>query len=150
DVLVGVLMERSPEMAVGLLGILKAGGAYVPIDPEYPAERIRFMINDSGVPVLLTQSPLVATLPEHSAGVVCLDTDWNTISQEQSDNPSSGVTSDNLVYVIYTSGSTGQPKGAMVHHGGVVNCLRWMQETYKLDETDKFLLKTSLNFDPSV
>jgi amino acid adenylation domain-containing protein len=150
DVLVGVLMERSLEMAVGLLGILKANGAYVPIDPEYPTERIRFMINDSGIPVLLTQSQLVATLPEHSARVVCLDTDWNTISPEQSDNPSSGVTSDNLVYVIYTSGSTGQPKGAMVHHGGVINCLRWMQETYKLGETDKFLLKTSLNFDPSV
>ncbi len=150
DVLVGVLMERSVEMAVGLLAILKSGGAYVPIDPEYPSERIRYMLDDSGVPVLLTQSHLVATLPEHSARVVSLDTDWNTISREQSDNPASEVTSDNLVYVIYTSGSTGQPKGAMVHHGGVVNCLRWMQETYKLDETDKFVLKTSLNFDPSV
>ncbi len=150
DVLVGVFMERSLEMAVGLMGILKAGGAYVPIDPEYPTERIRYMLNDSAVPVLLTQSQLVETLPEHSARVVCLDTDGTTISQEKSDNPSTGVTSDNLVYVIYTSGSTGQPKGAMVHHGGVVNCLRWMQETYKLNETDKFLLKTSLNFDPSV
>jgi amino acid adenylation domain-containing protein len=150
DVLVGVLMERSTEMAVALLAILKAGGAYVPVDPEYPAERIRFMLDDSAAPVLLTQSRLVATLPEHSARIVCLDTDWPTISQEPSDNPLSGVTEDNLVYVIYTSGSTGQPKGAMVHHGGVVNCLRWMQETYKLDETDKFILKTSLNFDPSV
>lgn len=150
DVLVGVLMERSVEMAVGLLAILKAGGAYVPFDPEYPTERLRFMIDDSRVPVLLTQSRLVAALPQHAARVVCLDSDWNIISQEQSDNLSTDVTGDNLAYVIYTSGSTGQPKGAMVHHGGVVNCLRWMQETYKLDQTDKFLLKTSLNFDPSV
>ncbi|HKR15459.1 MAG TPA: amino acid adenylation domain-containing protein [Pyrinomonadaceae bacterium] len=150
DVLAGVLMERSVEMAVGLLAILKAGGAYVPVDPEYPAERIRFMIEDSGVPVLLTQSRLVAALPEHAARIICLDTDWSTIAKEPSDNPASGVTADNLVYVIYTSGSTGQPKGAMVHHGGVVNCLHWMQDTYKLDESDKFIFKTSLNFDPSV
>lgn len=150
DVLVAVLMERSVEMAVGLLGILKAGGVYVPLDPEYPTERLRFMIDDSQAPVLLTQSWLVAALPEHAARVVCLDSDWESISQEQSDNLCSGITSDNLAYVIYTSGSTGQPKGAMVHHAGVVNCLHWMQQIYKLDNNDKFLLKTSLNFDPSV
>ena len=150
DVLVGVLMERSVEMVVGLLAILKAGGAYVPLDPEYPTERLRFMIDDSQAPVLLTQSRLATALPEHAARVVCVDSDWNTISQQPSDNLFIDITGNNLVYVIYTSGSTGQPKGAMVHHGGVVNCLRWMQETYKLDHTDKFLLKTSLNFDPSV
>jgi amino acid adenylation domain-containing protein len=150
DVLVGVLMERSVEMAIGLLAILKAGGAYVPLDPEYPAERLRFMIDDAGVPVLLTQSRLLAALPEHVARVVCVDTDWNVISPQPTDNLTTGVTAGNLAYVIYTSGSTGQPKGAMVHHGGVINCLRWMQQTYKLDHTDKFVLKTSLNFDPSV
>ena len=150
DTLIGVLMERSIEMAVGLIAILKAGGAYVPFDPEYPAERLRFMIDDSRAPVLLTQSKFVATLPEHAAQVVCLDTDWPSIAQEQTTNLSTKITSANLAYVIYTSGSTGQPKGAMVHHGGVVNCLRWMQQTYRLDETDKFVLKTSLNFDPSV
>ncbi|HKV35211.1 MAG TPA: amino acid adenylation domain-containing protein [Pyrinomonadaceae bacterium] len=150
DVLVGVLMERSVEMVVGLLAILKAGGAYVPVDPEYPAERIRFMLDDSGVHVLLTQSRLVAALPEHTARIICLDSDWSTIATERSENLSSTVTADNLAYVIYTSGSTGRPKGAMVHHGGVINCLCWMQETYQLNETDKFIFKTSLNFDPSV
>ena len=126
-----------------------AGGAYVPIDPEYPAERKRYMLADSGAPVLLSNPrslPLCPNMPL----VVCLDTDWPAISQERGDNPACAVTDDNLAYVIYTSGSTGQPKGAMVHHGGVVNFLRWMQDTYKLDETDKFILKTSLNFDPSV
>lgn len=150
DMLVGVLMERSVEMVVGLLAILKAGGAYVPMDPEYPAERIRFMLDDSGVRVLLTQAGLVAALPEHTARIICLDSDWSTIAAERSDNLSSGVTAGNLAYVIYTSGSTGRPKGAMVHHGGVVNCLYWMQETYQLNEADKFIFKTSLNFDPSV
>ncbi|HEX7317733.1 MAG TPA: amino acid adenylation domain-containing protein [Pyrinomonadaceae bacterium] len=150
DVLVGVLMERSLETAVGLLAILKAGGAYLPLDPEYPQERLRFMLEDSGAPVLLTQQRLLASLPETGARVVCLD-DCRELNEEARDeNPARVATADHLAYVIYTSGSTGRPKGAMVHHGGVVNCLRWMQETYRLDVSDKFMLKTSLNFDPSV
>jgi amino acid adenylation domain-containing protein len=150
DVLVGVMMERSLETAVALLAVLKAGGAYMPLDPEYPRERLRFMLEDSGAPVLLTQERLRASLPETVARVVCLDDCRELYSEERGENPPGGATPDNLAYVIYTSGSTGTPKGAMVHHGGVVNCLRWMQETYRLEESDKFMLKTSLNFDPSV
>jgi len=150
DVLVGVLMERSLEMAVALLAILKAGGAYLPLDVEYPPERVRFMLEDSCAPVVLTQTRWRHVLPDSHAQVLCLDDCRELVVQGQSENPVGAATADNLAYVIYTSGSTGRPKGAMVHHGGVVNCVRWMQATYRLDESDKFLLKTSLNFDPSV
>jgi amino acid adenylation domain-containing protein len=150
EVLVGVLMERSVEMVVSLLAILKAGGAYVPLDPDYPRERLQFMLADAAVPVLLTQARVVGALPELGARVVYVDRDWPEIAAERTENPVSGVTDDNLVYVIYTSGSTGRPKGALLPHRGVVNCVRWMQATYRLDASDRFLLKTSLNFDPSV
>ncbi|HEY0404990.1 MAG TPA: amino acid adenylation domain-containing protein, partial [Pyrinomonadaceae bacterium] len=141
---------RSVEMIVGLLGILKAGGAYVPLDPQYPQERLAFMLQDAGLTLLLTQERLARTLPSHNAQVIRLDADWPAIAAESKSNPSSVAVPDNLVYVIYTSGSTGKPKGAMVTHGGVVNCLLWMQETYQLTEADRFLFKGSLNFDPSV
>ena len=119
DVLVGICVERSVEMVVGLLGILKAGGAYVPLDPEYPQERLSFMLEDAQVSVLLTQQHLVEKLPEHQAQLVCLDTDWQLISQLSQDNLSHGVQADNLAYVIYTSGSTGKPKG-------VADCHQWL------------------------
>jgi non-ribosomal peptide synthetase component F len=96
-------------MVVGLLGILKAGGAYVPLDPEYPAERLSFMLKDTQVKVLLTQEKLVESLPQHQACVVCLDTDWQSISQLNQGNLNSTVSAENLSYVIYTSGSTGTP-----------------------------------------
>jgi amino acid adenylation domain-containing protein/FkbM family methyltransferase len=150
ETLVGVYLERSLEMAVALLGILKAGGAYLPIDPAYPKERVDYILSDSCLPVLLTQEGLRENLPAHYPQVVALDKEWETISRQSAENPASEVTAEQLAYVIYTSGSTGNPKGAMLHHKGVVNCLLWMQETYGLDETDRFLLKTSLNFDPSV
>ncbi|KYC40344.1 non-ribosomal peptide synthetase [Scytonema hofmannii PCC 7110] len=150
DVLVGICMERSLEMVVGLLGILKAGGAYVPIDPEYPQERLAYMLADSQVPVLLTQEKLVAGLPNHQARVICLDAEWEKISGEQTINPNSGVQPENLVYVIYTSGSTGKPKGAMNIHLGVCNRLLWMQEAYQLTSGDRVLQKTPFSFDVSV
>jgi amino acid adenylation domain-containing protein/non-ribosomal peptide synthase protein (TIGR01720 family) len=150
EVLVGICVERSIEMVVGLLGILKAGAAYVPLDSSYPLERLSFMMEDAALGVLLTQEKLADTLPSHWGHTICLDTDWATIDREDSENPSGVVREENLAYVIYTSGSTGKPKGAMLNHRGIVNCLRWMQDTYKLDESDCFLLKTSLNFDPSV
>ena len=150
DALVGVFMERSLEMVVGLLGVLKTGGAYLPLDSAYPKERLAFMLDDARVHVLLTQHDLVGLLPEHSAQLVVLDTGWNAIAAESDANPAVPVDADNLAYVIYTSGSTGTPKGVMVPHAGVSNCIDWMQETYLLDETDRFMLKTSLNFDPSV
>jgi amino acid adenylation domain-containing protein/non-ribosomal peptide synthase protein (TIGR01720 family) len=150
EVLVGICVERSLEMIVGLLGILKAGGAYVPLDPTYPSERLRYMLEDSGVQVLLTQEKLVSSLGKHNAHVVCLDTLERTIAIQSKSNPISGVTPDNLAYVIYTSGSTGKPKGAMNTHQGICNRLQWMQETYQLTPADCVLQKTPFSFDVSV
>ncbi len=150
EVLVGIFMERSLEMIIGIYGTLKAGGAYVPLDPEYPMERVAFMLEDTNVSVLLTQERLVAGLPEHGAKLLCVDADRLDISKESADNPVSGTTADNLAYVIYTSGSTGKPKGVMNCHRGVCNRLLWMQEAYKLSESDSVLQKTPFSFDVSV
>ena len=150
EVLVGICVERSVEMVVGLLGILKAGGAYVPLDPNYPQERLSFMLKDAGVKLLLTQQKLLSTLPSHTAQVVCLDTDWEAIEQQSEENLNAGVNSDNLAYVIYTSGSTGQPKGVMIPHRGICNQLQWRQTTFKLTGQDKVLQTISFSFDPSV
>lgn len=147
---VGIHMERSAEMVVGLLGILKAGGAYVPLDPTYPKERIAFMVEDAQVPVLLTQARLVKDLPQHQARVVCLDTDWETIAAEPEKNLHTGVTPDNVSYVIYTSGSTGKPKGVMVCHRNVVNFFTGMDERIPHDPPGAWLAVTSLSFDISV
>ncbi len=114
-VLVGICVERSIEMVVGWLGILKAGGAYVPLDPGYPAERLQFMLEDSQMPVLITQKKLVSLLPE-KARKLCVDSDWNQIAQESSASPGVPVSPEDIAYVIYTSGSTGKPKGAAVPH----------------------------------
>ncbi|MFN6568745.1 amino acid adenylation domain-containing protein, partial [Dendronalium sp. ChiSLP03b] len=150
DTLVGICVERSLEMVVVLLGILKAGGAYVPLDPEYPSERLSFMLEDAQVAVLLTQQRLLEKLPQHQAQVVCLDTDWQSISALSQDNATTSVQADNLAYVIYTSGSTGQPKGVMLTHRNLCNHMSWMQRTFPLTEQDKVLQKTSFSFDASV
>ncbi|ODH00205.1 non-ribosomal peptide synthetase [Nostoc sp. KVJ20] len=150
DVLVGICVERSLEMVIGLLGILKAGGAYLPLDPEYPQDRLSFMLEDAQVSVLLSQQQLVEKLPEHQARVVCLDTDWGMISQSNQQNPIAGVQATNLAYVIYTSGSTGKPKGAINTHLGICNRLLWMQQAYQLTEIDCVLQKTPFSFDVSV
>jgi amino acid adenylation domain-containing protein len=150
EVLVGICVERSLEMAIGLLGILKAGGAYVPLDPAYPQERLTFMLEDARVPVLLTQQYLVAKLPPHNAQVICLDANINEIAQYSQKNPISGVNSNNLIYVIYTSGSTGKPKGVMNTHHGLCNRLLWMQDAYHLTVSDRVLQKTPFSFDVSV
>ena len=121
DVLVGICMERSLEMIVGLLGVLKAGGAYVPLDPESPKERLGYMMKESHSPVLLTQRRLVEKLPEHSSKILCLDNDWKVIGHELSDNPINITVMEHLAYVIYTSGSTGNPKGVMIPHGAITN-----------------------------
>src|SRR5260370_1690421 len=120
EVLVGIYMERSIEMIVGLLGVLKAGGAYVPLDPVYPQERLAFMIQDSQVAVLLAQRRLVGHLPRHTARVICLDSDWQAIAQERDTNVTSREEPENLAYVIYTSGSTGRPKGVAIAHRSTV------------------------------
>ncbi|NCS14754.1 MAG: amino acid adenylation domain-containing protein, partial [Microcystis aeruginosa G13-12] len=150
DELVGICVERSLEMIVGLLGILKAGGAYVPFDPDYPIERLSFMLEDAAVKVLLTQQELIDKLPEHQAQLICLDADWELISQFSQDNPITDVQATNLAYVIYTSGSTGQPKGVMLSHSNLSNHMFWMQETFPLTKTDRVLQKTPFSFDASV
>ncbi|MEQ8997824.1 MAG: amino acid adenylation domain-containing protein [Coleofasciculus sp. B1-GNL1-01] len=150
EVLVGICVERSLEMVIGLLGILKAGGAYVPLDPTYPQERLAFMLEDACLSVLLTQTKFANVLPQHNAKVVCLDADGQVLAHQSQDNPSSGITLENLAYLIYTSGSTGQPKGAMNTHQGLCNRLLWMQDTYPLTATDRVLQKTPFSFDVSV
>ena len=149
EVLVGICVERSLEMVVGLLGILKAGGAYVPLDPAYPKERLAFMLEGTQAPVLLTQERLVEGLPEHEARVVCLDADWEAIAGESTENPDSEVTVDNLAYVIYTSGSTGRPKGVQILHDAVVN-LDTMHQRPGLAQQDVLLSVTTLSFDIAV
>nr|VFK29257.1 MAG: HAD-superfamily phosphatase, subfamily IIIC/FkbH-like domain-containing protein/amino acid adenylation domain-containing protein [Candidatus Kentron sp. MB]VFK34225.1 MAG: HAD-superfamily phosphatase, subfamily IIIC/FkbH-like domain-containing protein/amino acid adenylation domain-containing protein [Candidatus Kentron sp. MB]VFK76359.1 MAG: HAD-superfamily phosphatase, subfamily IIIC/FkbH-like domain-containing protein/amino acid adenylation domain-containing protein [Candidatus Kentron len=150
EVLVGICLERSPEMVIGILGILKAGGAYVPLDPAYPRERLAFMMEDADVPVLLIQSALAGQLPETRARVICLDTDAEALSESGSGNVVSGVRPENLAYMIYTSGSTGKPKGAMIAHQALCNHTQWMQTDFPLDNQDKVLQKTPISFDASV
>lgn len=150
DPLVAVCLERSPEMVAGLLAILKAGGAYVPIDPEYPDDRIRRMLEDCGAKVLFTQIHLKAELPaaESNCHLLCLDE--NEFAGKPIENPSVARRADDLAYVIYTSGSTGTPKGAMNAQIGIVNRLLWMQEAYRLTPEDRVLQKTVFGFDVSV
>jgi amino acid adenylation domain-containing protein len=151
DVIVGVCMERSVELVVGLLGILKAGGAYLPLDPAYPSQRLQFMLADARPPVLLTQQHLLTALPVHEAQVVCLDAPkWKTPLARDAENPAIEVSDLNAAYVIYTSGSTGRPKGAMNTHGAIVNRLLWMQDAYGLTPADRVLQKTPYSFDVSV
>ena len=149
DVPVGICVERSLEMVVGLLGILKAGGAYVPLDPAYPQDRLAYMLSDSQLPVLLTQQDLVSVLPEHQAKVVYLDTDWKNISQENDENLFSGVIKDRA-YIIYTSGSTGKPKGVQITHQAVTNFLNSMQLKPGLTDKDILLAITTISFDIAV
>ncbi|MEG4109751.1 amino acid adenylation domain-containing protein [Microcoleus sp. S13_C5] len=150
DDLVGICVERSLEMLVGLLGVLKAGGAYVPIDPNYPPDRVEYMIDNSQAKVLLTQQRLVKNLPTKEALVICLDTDWPLIAQESQEKPIASVTPENMAYVIYTSGSTGKPKGVQVLHRGAVNFLRSMRQQPGISATDILLSVTTLSFDIAV
>ncbi|MEH2041209.1 non-ribosomal peptide synthetase [Nostoc sp.] len=157
DVLVGICVERTLEMIIGLLGILKAGGAYVPLDPTYPQERLSFMLSDSQVQVLLTQQKLVESNPCVSTPnsalatkLVCLDTDWELINQQSKNNPNSEVTPENLAYVIYTSGSTGRPKGVLIQHQGVCNLAQLQVELFDIQQHSRVLQFASLSFDASV
>ncbi len=152
EVLVGICVERSLEMVVGLLGILKAGGAYVPLDPRYPQERLAYMLADSQMSVLLTQQKYkdagkMPALHEHGARVVCLDTDWSAIARESQENSVSNVTAENLAYVIYTSGSTGKPKGVQICHQSLTNFLASMRLSPGLTEQDILLAVTTISFD---
>ncbi len=152
EVLVGICMERSLEMVTGLLAILKAGGAYVPLDPSYPKERLAFMIGDSQVPVVLTQSKFLEHLPTLAIPnrTVCLDTDWETMAQESAENPTSSAKAENLAYVIYTSGSTGNPKGVMVEHRSLGNYLCWFSKSPLAEKAVNLPVTTKLTFDASL
>ncbi|MEG5092537.1 amino acid adenylation domain-containing protein [Microcoleus sp. B13-B4] len=150
EVLVGICVERSSDMIIGLLGVLKAGGAYVPIDPAYPTDRISYMLDDSRLPVLLTQQKLVVSLPEHQARVVCLDSEWQEISAQRELFLITGVTPENLAYVIYTSGSTGKPKGVLIPHSGLLNLVFWHQRTFEVTSSDRATQLAGTAFDASV
>ena len=167
ETLVGICTDRSLDMLVGLLGILKAGGAYVPLDPTYPFERLRFMVTDAQVRVLLTQEHLGtwsvgaserASVPGDAPtlhaptlhAIVRLDADWASISQEPAENVDRGIAPHHLAYVIYTSGSTGKPKGVMVEHGNVLNFFAGMDERISHRPGSTWLAVTSPSFDISV
>ena len=170
---VGIFMERSLEMLVALLGALKAGAAYVPLDPSHPAERLAFMMADSGIAVVLTQTQFLAAVADVTSAsgreqsgilndarnlsatvrpptVVCLNNAWPEIGRENDQNPACEVTPENLAYVIYTSGTTGQPKGVMIQHRSLVNYLSWVKDGLLGDRVDSLPVVTNLSFDASL
>ncbi|RXK29184.1 non-ribosomal peptide synthetase, partial [Bacillus velezensis] len=144
---VGIMAERSLDMIVGIFGILKAGGAYVPIDPGYPEERVRYILEDSDTKLLLVQNQSRERV-SFTGKVLDMKDPQNFCEDGSNVEPAAGP--DHLAYVIYTSGSTGKPKGVMVEHRSVINRLVWMQEKYPLDERDAILQKTAITFDVSV
>ncbi|HEY6931525.1 MAG TPA: amino acid adenylation domain-containing protein, partial [Thermoanaerobaculia bacterium] len=150
EVLVGLCVERSLEMVVGLLGILKAGGAYVPLDPAYPRQRLAFMLEDAAAKIVLTLGNLAPSLPGSGSERVCLDADWPAIALESVENVPELVTPDGLAYVIYTSGSTGTPKGVAVTHRSVLNLIWWHRESYAVTPSDRAAMLVSPAFDASV
>jgi amino acid adenylation domain-containing protein/FkbM family methyltransferase len=150
DTVVGVLLERSVEMVVGLLGILKAGAAYMPLDPAYPQDRLSFMVNDARSRLILTERRFSDFAALDGTEVFCLDSDWEMLSGQSEDDPARSISPDNLAYVIYTSGSTGKPKGVMNTHRAISNRLCWMQAAYDLNPHDRVLQKTPFTFDVSV
>jgi amino acid adenylation domain-containing protein len=151
EVRVGICLERSLEMVIALLAVLKAGGAYVPLDPAYPAERLAYTLSDAGVPVVLAEEKVRATLAvPDGVELISLDAARAELAAEPAENPESGAGPDSLAYVIYTSGSTGRPKGVMNHHGGVVNLLWSMRGTVAMAPGDRLLALTTIAFDISV
>ena len=150
EVLVGICVERSLALVVGLLGILKAGAAYIPLDPGYPKERLSFILEDSKVPVLLTQQRLAQVLSADTTKLVYLDTDSEVIAQKSKENPVNRVATDNLAYVIYTSGSTGKPKGVAIEHHSTVALVDWARGVFTSEDLAGVLASTSICFDLSV
>ncbi|MGA9377802.1 MAG: amino acid adenylation domain-containing protein, partial [Phormidium sp.] len=152
DTLIGICVERSFEIIIGILAILKAGGAYIPIDPNYPQKRIKFMLEDSGISILLTQSFLLNQLPltelANSLQVICLDEE--NFVEESTANPCIQSTPNDLAYVIYTSGSTGQPKGVMIEHRGLVNLILAVDEILQIKTDSRVLQFASFSFDASI
>ena len=150
DVLVGIYSERSASMLVGILGILKSGSAYVPLDPNYPEERIRYILEDAKTPLIVTHSSISSELPEFDGATVCMDTDWPAISGMSNENPLMGTTDGNLAYVLFTSGSTGRPKGVAIEHRSVATFVHWARRAFTHEELSGVLFSTSMCFDLSV
>ncbi|HZI07468.1 MAG TPA: amino acid adenylation domain-containing protein, partial [Archangium sp.] len=150
DVRVGLCVERSLHMVVGILGILKAGGAYVPLDPSYPADRLAFMLRDSLTPILLTQEHLADELPVQSELLVLMDAEWDLIASQPEHAPNAPVLPDNLAYVIYTSGSTGTPKGTLLHHRGLCNTGLATATAHGFHPASRVLQFAASSFDASV
>ncbi|MFP2934898.1 AMP-binding protein, partial [Pyxidicoccus sp. 3LG] len=148
--IVGVCVERSLELVVGLLGILHAGGAYLPLDPSLPRERLAFMLEDSGAQALVTQQPMLGRFSRPPAHVVLLDAQREELAAESGEPVDSGVTARNTAYVIYTSGSTGQPKGVLVEHRGVCNLVAHEAAVYEVGPGTRMLQFANLGFDISV
>ncbi len=148
--LVGLYIERSLEMIVGIVGILKAGGAYVPIDPDLPAGRIQMMLEDANPAVIITQVDLLPNVDTGANPIICLDRDWPLIAKESTSQPTVAMSSENLAYVVYTSGSTGKPKGAMNVHRSIINLVSSMSRRIGITSEDHILSTTTLSFDPSV
>ncbi len=147
---VGICVERSLEMVIGLLGILKAGGAYVPIDPSHPAQRRALVVNDAGASLVLTRQEDADTFADVDAGVISLDAAWSVIARSSADAPLPCSGPGNLAYVIYTSGSTGRPKGVCVTHAGLSNYLAWSTDAYGLEAGCVSLVHSSISFDLTV
>jgi len=144
---IGIFLERSLDLIVGLLGILKAGAAYVPMDPSFPPERLAWIMEDAGISLLITRTGLLKDLSRPGMKTVCLDADWKAIEQCVSDDPAVALSSSSLAYIIYTSGSTGKPKGVMIEHRSVVNFLVSMQDEPGFDENDVLVAVTTISFD---
>ncbi|MEO8041987.1 MAG: amino acid adenylation domain-containing protein [Acidobacteriota bacterium] len=145
--LVGLCVERSLDMMIGLLGIMKSGGAYVPIDPAFPSERVKAILEDSGVQTIVTQAHLAFDLRDKVEQVICIDIEWEKVAAKSGDQPKTETTVDSLAYVIYTSGSTGKPKGVQVEHRSFVNLLCSMKNEPEMNEADVLLAVTTLSFD---
>jgi amino acid adenylation domain-containing protein len=143
---IGVCLRRTPAMVTALLGVLKAGAAYLPLDPAYPMERLAFMLRDTQAPIILTEASLVGLLPESSAQVVSLDSDWATIAAESPENPAVPLPAESVAYILYTSGSTGQPKGVLGLHRGAMNRFTWMWNTFPFQAGEVCCLTTTLSF----
>jgi len=160
DQFVGITVERNLEMIVGIMGILKAGAAYVPLDPDYPRDRLAYMINDAQISILLTQEQYISQLPTSQASIsqtpisqiqiICLDTNWIDISTFSEENPSSINTLENIAYLIYTSGSTGQPKGVIIGHQALSSFTKSAIAEYKVTSGDRILQFASINFDAAI
>jgi amino acid adenylation domain-containing protein/thioester reductase-like protein len=148
--LVGLCLTRSIDRVVGLLAILKAGGVYVPLEPSSPRERLALILGDTQVSVLITEQRHLALLADHSAKLVCLDRDWETIGQEKAENPEPLSEPGHLAYIIYTSGSTGQPKGVMIEHRALLHFIQSASQVYGVTANDRLLQFSSMSFDAAL